>query len=273
MATPAQGGLAGSAGPLRLHSPLRRHCIPQHVSRRRAACGLPYFRASARIQLAKNHAASIIRLTGQFQIASVELLHVSHFVRTKTPLQADKVLDAAARLFGTQRFHEVRMEDIATEASVGKGTIYRYFADKEELYMALLERSSLQILEHVQNLVSRSETARGKLQAIIRAILDYFDQQPHLLDLIQRAEVMRGPDFPWQETRTLLIRLVANVFQEAKDKGEFVVHDPELAGLLLLNGLRGVVRAGKRPRPNDLPERIVDGFLQGFAQEPAGVRS
>ena len=62
-------------------------------------------------------------------------------MRTKTAQQADKVLDAAARLFGTQRFHEVRMEDIAAEATVGKGTLYRYFNDKEELFVALLERT------------------------------------------------------------------------------------------------------------------------------------
>ena len=32
------------------------------------------------------------------------------------------------------------MEDIADLAEVGKGTLYRYFKDKEELYMALLSR-------------------------------------------------------------------------------------------------------------------------------------
>src|SRR5215472_7850945 len=71
-------------------------------------------------------------------------------LRTKTPLQADKMLDAAGRLFGAHRFHEVRMEDIAAEAEVGKGTIYRYFSDKEELFLALLERSSRQLLARLE---------------------------------------------------------------------------------------------------------------------------
>jgi hypothetical protein len=37
----------------------------------------------------------------------------------------------------------------------------------------------------------------------VAAILAYFDEQPHLLDLIQRAEVARGsgPEFPWYQTR------------------------------------------------------------------------
>src|SRR5579859_2300364 len=96
-------------------------------------------------------------------------------VRTKTSVQADKMLDAAAQLFGTQRFHEVRMEDIAAEAAVGKGTLYRYFSDKEELYLALLERASQQILEKLKRLASDVEGARNKLNAIVAGILAFFD--------------------------------------------------------------------------------------------------
>src|SRR4051794_9706402 len=114
-------------------------------------------------------------------------------VRTKTPLQADKMLDAAARLFGSQRFHEVRMEDIAAEAGVGKGTIYRYFDDKEELYLALVARSSRQYVEGLREKMHAASGARARLVAMVDHIISFFDDQPHLLDLIQRAEVMRGP--------------------------------------------------------------------------------
>ncbi len=44
-------------------------------------------------------------------------------MRTKTPQFSEKMLEAAGRLFGTRRFHEVRMEDVASEADVSKGTL------------------------------------------------------------------------------------------------------------------------------------------------------
>ena len=44
-----------------------------------------------------------------------------------------QVIEEAARLFSSKRFDEVLMDDIAHQAGVGKGTIYTYFADKEEL--------------------------------------------------------------------------------------------------------------------------------------------
>src|SRR5438309_3642725 len=101
-------------------------------------------------------------------------------MRTKTPLQADKILQAAGHLFGAQRFHEVRMEDIAAEAEVGKGTIYRYFNDKEELFDALLERSSRQLVTLLEEEKKKGGGPQARLHDYIRALLVFFDERPHL---------------------------------------------------------------------------------------------
>src|SRR5207237_761491 len=122
-------------------------------------------------------------------------------MRTASPQTRQRIFDAAARLFGGQRFHEVRMEDIAAEAGVGKGTLYRYFKDKEELYLALVTQASRQILERLAGEPAGAAGARAGLEAVVGRVIAFFDEQPHLLDLIQRVEVLRGPDFPWQQAR------------------------------------------------------------------------
>jgi AcrR family transcriptional regulator len=186
-------------------------------------------------------------------------------VRIKTASQADKMLDAAARLFGLHRFHEVRMEDIAAEAEVGKGTLYRYFNDKEELYLALLERASGQVIERLIEAMDRAPGARAKLVAYVEAVFDYFDSQPHLFDLILRAEALRGsgPEFPWKKARDESLRLILAVFEEGKRQGEFCLRDPDLAALMFLGGLRAVLRFGKQPRERNLASKIVEGFVRG----------
>src|SRR5215207_8485134 len=90
-------------------------------------------------------------------------------VRTKTSQQADKILGAAARLFATHRFHEARMEDIAAAAGVGKGTLYRYFKDKEELYLGLLARAAEDILARQHAAVSAHACPRRRLVAFVAA--------------------------------------------------------------------------------------------------------
>jgi AcrR family transcriptional regulator len=186
-------------------------------------------------------------------------------VRTKTPEQAEKILAAARRLFGSQRYHEVRMEDVAAEAEVGKGTLYRYFHDKEELYVALLARCSEEFLKRMEEVVARDGSTRDRLEAVVEGIIDHFDGQPNLLNLILRAEVMAegGGEFPWQEARDRTPRLMVELFREAETRQEFIVRDPELSALLLLGGIRAVIRFGEQPRAPGLAARIVENFLKG----------
>ncbi|MFO0929602.1 MAG: hypothetical protein U0736_21660 [Gemmataceae bacterium] len=113
-----------------------------------------------------------------------------------------------------------------------------------------------------------STTATGRspcdgLVAVVAALIAYFDEQPHLFDLIQHAEVMLRPsvDFPWQQARTRTLALV----KELLTAGPFAVDDIDLAALMLLGGVRAVIRFGDRPRPADLAERLVAGFLDGHA--------
>jgi AcrR family transcriptional regulator len=193
-------------------------------------------------------------------------------VRTKTPQQADKILDAAARLFGTHRFHEVRMEDIAAAAGTGKGTLYRYFRDKEELYLALLTRLADQFLHRVEAVAAGPGSARQRLEQLAAVVIDYFDGQPHLLDLILRAEVRseQGRAFPWQKTREELPKLVERLFRQGEERGEFRITDPAVSVFMYLGGLRSLIRFGERPRPRDLAGRIVTGLLEGAGAHLTG---
>ena len=195
-------------------------------------------------------------------------------MRTKTPEQAEKILTAAARLFAGQRFHEARMEDIAAAAEVGKGTLYRYFKDKEELYTALLSRAADQQGERLHAAVGQARGGRAKLEAAVAVFIHFFDENPHLLDLIQHAEMLhkRADDFPWQRARDESMQLVRTIFKEADETGEFRVSDPELGMLLLMGGVRAVLRFGDKPRAPDLAARVVEMLLAGAAGEGRAAR-
>ena len=49
------------------------------------------------------------------------------------PDKKQRIMQAAEQLFRTRRFHETTLDEIAKAADVGKGTIYLYFTDKEDL--------------------------------------------------------------------------------------------------------------------------------------------
>src|SRR5262245_53415234 len=63
------------------------------------------------------------------------------------PLQAQliearrkQILDAATKVFGEKGFHPTTIRQIAKEAGVADGTIYNYFASKNDLMLAILDR-------------------------------------------------------------------------------------------------------------------------------------
>jgi AcrR family transcriptional regulator len=187
-------------------------------------------------------------------------------VPARIAFPTERILDTAGRLFSSRRFHEVRMEDIAAAAAVGKGTLYRYFKDKDELFLALLERAARQLTEQAQEEVARVQGARCRLVMIVDTIIRFFDEHPHLLDLIQRAEVIQGESMPWKQARDDLLKMVLGLFEEGREQGEFAIADADLGAMLLLGGLRSVLRFAAPPRPPDLSRRIVDRFLHGYDQ-------
>lgn len=157
------------------------------------------------------------------------------------------------------------MEDISAEAGVGKGTLYRYFKDKEELYLALLERAALQLQPSIEERLQGEIDPVQKLISVIDVLLLFFDDRPHLLELIQQAESRFGPENPWQPMRIWIFELIQRIFCEAEQQRAFEVRDFETTALMLLGGMRAVLRLGSKPRPDRLAEQIVLTILDGAA--------
>ena len=49
----------------------------------------------------------------------------------------DNILEAAALVFSEKGYHQARVEEIAVQAGIGKGTVYEYFASKLELFQEM----------------------------------------------------------------------------------------------------------------------------------------
>jgi AcrR family transcriptional regulator len=68
-------------------------------------------------------------------------LSVEEAVRAaRTSLRRRQVLDAAVKVMGQKGFHQTSMQDLAAEANVSVGLIYKYFGGKEDLLLATIVR-------------------------------------------------------------------------------------------------------------------------------------
>src|SRR5690349_9939436 len=87
-----------------------------------------------------------------------------------------RVLDAAAALFAARGVSGVSMDEVAAEAGVGKGTLFRRFGDKAGLAAALLDDRERELQQAVLDgpaPIGPGAAPAQRLQAFLGAYLDY----------------------------------------------------------------------------------------------------
>lgn len=78
---------------------------------------------------------------------SAHLLKTARPPRRRAPQErSDQILDAALQLFASHGFERTTTKAIAETAGIAEGTIYRYFASKDELLMALFKKRFIDTL-------------------------------------------------------------------------------------------------------------------------------
>ncbi|WP_054655335.1 TetR/AcrR family transcriptional regulator [Secundilactobacillus silagei] len=55
----------------------------------------------------------------------------------KDPDKVDRIMKSATRIFAKNGYLQAKTADIAKDAEVSKGIVFRYFGDKGHLYLAL----------------------------------------------------------------------------------------------------------------------------------------
>jgi AcrR family transcriptional regulator len=183
------------------------------------------------------------------------------------------IMQTAERLFTDRRIHEITLDEVAREARVGKGTIYRYFEDKDDLFFQVATSGFDELCTLLQKNVPSDAPFPERLLQMTLAVSAFFQHRRQMFQMMQ-SEDARMPGCKstlrnrWLRHRKRLIGAVANILGEGVAEG--IVRDdisPEVMAHLFL----GMLRARNHDL-SDMPEderrhdRIVDLFLYGSAR-------
>ena len=93
----------------------------------------------------------------------------------KRSLKESNIIDAAEKIFSAVGFSNTKMEEIAKEAGVSKGTVYFYFDTKENLYMAVTYRALQSLNETLYRTrdAHKATTGLGSVLALAETYLDF----------------------------------------------------------------------------------------------------
>jgi AcrR family transcriptional regulator len=129
----------------------------------------------------------------------------------------EQVLIAAARVFAARGFHGTSLDAIAEEAGFSRGAVYYNFADKEELFLELLDRRCAERAQDLRDVFSDSD--EEDVQATSRRAQVAAD---HALD------AMTG-DTEW---RALYLEFLAHAARDAAFRRRFAKRCADMRGAL-----------------------------------------
>lgn len=163
----------------------------------------------------------------------------------------------AARLFATRPFHKVKLDDVAAEAGVGKGTLYVYFKSKEDLYLWLIFDAFAQLVAHLESRLRGGALAPGaSLRVIVVELVRFAFDHPQLYELMRTA----GPatkDQRWAEKRKEFTGLIEQTIRQGNADGTFADPHPEITAQCVPGLVRSVMLFG----PKGLDEATVAGQI------------
>lgn len=191
-----------------------------------------------------------------------------------------QILKGAEKLFTSRRFHEITMDDVAHAARVGKGTIYRYFADKDDLFFQLATAGFDELHALIRSGVPADGPLRDRLLTICGRIGEFHASRRPLLRMMQaeedrmsfcKARIWKT----FREGRDRIVQAVAEILAAGAEAGELRTDVPPKA---LAVALLGLMRSRARhlediPEPQRSPEKFLDLFLRGAACEAAATQA
>ena len=157
--------------------------------------------------------------------------------------RADEIVDIAARLFYERGYPSVSTRALAQAAGIQGGSLYHHFASKEEILYRIVQYGSGEFFAGLlPHLDAPGLSYPERLDRFVRAYITGALQRRHAIAVLFRDMAHLSPDHfvELQAVRRNFQQRVQRFLAEGAAAGEFAVPDAKLAGIAILDLLKGV---------------------------------
>ena len=185
-----------------------------------------------------------------------------------------KILIAAAEQFSQRLFHKVLLSDVAEAAGVGKGTLYLYFKNKEDLYLSVLYSGFAELVDGMQQRMDENQQdPMGNLSVAIREIVQFACRNPHMFDLMRTVswrDIVGHAN--WNNKRMELKALIESTIRSGIRCGLFVDGHPELTTRYITGMVRSVLIDGtQHVDPQTLTDHMIHFVRKALENKPSVI--
>ncbi len=104
-----------------------------------------------------------------------------------------QLLAAATDVFVNNGYHATVMDNIAERAGVSKPVLYQHFPGKLELYLALLERHTDELVRRVLGAIEETHDNRQRVRNAVGAYFDFVDGDGEAFRLVFESDLRNQP--------------------------------------------------------------------------------
>jgi AcrR family transcriptional regulator len=153
-----------------------------------------------------------------------------------------QILKVACEVFARKGYRRTDVQKIANRLKIGKGTIYRYFPTKEELFLSGVDATMQKLAESVIQAINRAGDPVKCIEAIIDVLLEFCNRNRAFIEMVvtERAEFKDRMDASFHALERMRSKRIREVIIEGQRQGLFRKIDPTAVSIFLVTLLSGV---------------------------------
>ncbi len=185
----------------------------------------------------------------------------------------NQILDAAISIFAKEGFDRANTEEIAKLARLGKGTVYRYFKNKEELFLSVVDRGLDELRIAILMEVNKVEDPVRKIENAVRAYLAFFEENDELVRILIHEQSSFGKRITerYFEHYYGNVDRIEKIFEAAVGAGLLKEMDIDIVIGVLTGVLNGLVfmweLEGRKYRLVDRAPLVLKIFFTGVIKD------
>ena len=157
---------------------------------------------------------------------------------------SERLLRKAEQVFSRSGYHSASVSAICREAELAHGTFYRYFDNKEDIFLHIVERLETRFTVRIKAAAQGAPTASGRLLACYETLLECVEEDAAVYNVFREAEFIR-PEVA-RRFHTAIAEVIRSVVEEGVCEGDLRSSNSEVVahailGMALFTALRYVI--------------------------------
>ena len=154
----------------------------------------------------------------------------------------DKFIEVARQLFARKGVENTTMNDIASASDKGRRTIYTYFKSKRDIFNAVIESETDQLLNRLRHIVARPSSPEDKLMEYVECRFET------MKEIVSRNGSLRAGFFrdvrKVDRARKVITRketaMLRDILQEGVEQGVFDIPNLSHTAVIVTQAIHGL---------------------------------